>query len=115
MLDPFSGSGTTLRVCQQLNRNCIGFELNPEYVQLTERRLTMPFTGFDSIDARLERVPLDLRSEQIRNEYIKNHIKWFLAHHENYIPIFQEHVRKMYSKTSSQSKSTQIKLITDEE
>jgi len=31
VLDPFSGSGTTLRVCQQLNRNCIGFELNPDY------------------------------------------------------------------------------------
>jgi site-specific DNA-methyltransferase (adenine-specific) len=24
IVDPFSGSGTTLRICQQLNRNCIG-------------------------------------------------------------------------------------------
>ncbi len=104
-----------MRVCQQLNRNCLGFELNPEYVQLTEKRLAMPFTGFDSIDARFERVPLDLRNEQIRNEYTKSHIKWFLAHHENYIPSFEEHVRQMYSGTSSQNKSTQIPLIIDKE
>jgi site-specific DNA-methyltransferase (adenine-specific) len=115
VLDPFSGSGTTLRVCQQLNRNCIGFELNPEYVQLTEKRLAIPFTGFDSIDARLERVPLDLRSEQIRNEYVENHIKWFLAHHENYIPIFKERVRHMYSETCPQNESTQIALTEVEE
>ena len=34
VLDPFSGSGTTLRVCQQLDRNVIGFELNPDYVEM---------------------------------------------------------------------------------
>ena len=28
VLDPFCGSGTTLRVCQQLNRNAIGIEIN---------------------------------------------------------------------------------------
>lgn len=35
ILDPFSGSGTTLRICQQLQRNCIGIEINPEYVEMT--------------------------------------------------------------------------------
>ena len=37
VLDPFSGSGTTLRVCQQLNRKCIGLELNAEYVKMTKK------------------------------------------------------------------------------
>ncbi len=39
VLDPFFGAGTTGLVCQQLNRNCIGIELNPEYVKIAERRL----------------------------------------------------------------------------
>ena len=64
VLDLFSGSGTTLRVCQQLNRNCIGIELNPEYVKMIEERLNSEFTGFDSIDPRMERVPLDLKRKK---------------------------------------------------
>ncbi|MDR2194160.1 MAG: site-specific DNA-methyltransferase [Treponema sp.] len=68
-MDPFSGSGTTLRVCQQLNRHCIGIELNPEYVTLTKERLEQSFTGFDSIDERMERIPDDLNDDQIRIEH----------------------------------------------
>ena len=60
VLDPFSGSGTTLRVCQQLDRNCIGVELNPSFVSMTQLRLSRPFDGFDSIDLRMERTPRDL-------------------------------------------------------
>jgi len=60
VVDPFSGSGTTLRVCQNLNRNCIGIEMNPEYVEMTKRRLAKPFEGFDSIDPRMDRTPKDL-------------------------------------------------------
>jgi DNA modification methylase len=40
VLDPFSGSGTTGEVALQNNRNYIGFELNPEYAKLSEKRLT---------------------------------------------------------------------------
>lgn len=50
VLDPFSGSGTTLRVCQQLNRNGIGIELNEDYVSQTKDRLNNEFIAFDSID-----------------------------------------------------------------
>ena len=38
VLDPFSGSGTTMVVSQKLNRNCIAIEINPEYKSLSERR-----------------------------------------------------------------------------
>ena len=31
VLDPFLGSGTTLIACQQLDRTCYGFELDPKY------------------------------------------------------------------------------------
>lgn len=38
VLDPFFGSGTTGRVAESLNRNYIGIELNPEYVDIGHRR-----------------------------------------------------------------------------
>lgn len=105
VLDPFSGSGTTLRVCQQLGRKAIGFELNPDYVNLTKERLSEPFTGFDSVDPRMERVPNDLRREDIRKDYLENHIKWFLKNHENAISDFQKAVREKYGNNVSSRKS----------
>ncbi len=36
ILDPFAGSGTTLKVAQSLNRNSIGIEIVPEYVASIE-------------------------------------------------------------------------------
>jgi site-specific DNA-methyltransferase (adenine-specific) len=96
VIDPFAGSGTTLRVCQQLNRNCIGIELNPEYVKLIHERLKQPFNGFDSIDERMERVPNDLNDVNTRNEYLENHKDWFLKYHPNAIDIFENEVNKKY-------------------
>ena len=37
--DPFSGSGTTLKMARKLNRNYIGSEINEEYFKLIEERL----------------------------------------------------------------------------
>lgn len=107
VLDPFSGSGTTLRVCQQLKRNCIGFELNPEYVEMTKERLKEPFKGFDSIDPRMERVPNDLNDEKIREEYLKNHVEWFLKNHNGAKDVFEKEVELKYGKTrNGKSKSS---------
>lgn len=39
VLDPFAGSGTTLQVAAEHNRQSIGIELNPEYINLISRRL----------------------------------------------------------------------------
>jgi hypothetical protein len=39
VLDPFLGAGTTALVADRLGRNCIGIELNPEYVEMTEQRI----------------------------------------------------------------------------
>ena len=39
ILDPFMGSGTTAIVCKQLNRKYIGFEINPEYILMANKRL----------------------------------------------------------------------------
>jgi DNA modification methylase len=39
VLDPFGGSGTTAQVAAQLNRNAVLCELNPEYVEIAQKRL----------------------------------------------------------------------------
>jgi len=39
ILDCYMGSGTTACACKKLNRNCIGYEINDNYVQLSKQRL----------------------------------------------------------------------------
>jgi len=96
VVDPFAGSGTTLRVCQQLNRRAIGIDINPDYVAMTKDRLGAAFSGFDSVDPRMERVPRDLRRADVREEYLRNHQEWFLSHHENAAKKFEDSVASMY-------------------
>jgi len=38
ILDPFLGSGTTMKVCQDLGRSCIGMELEPKYIDIIKQR-----------------------------------------------------------------------------
>jgi DNA modification methylase len=40
ILDPFLGSGTTAYVSKELNRKCIGIELNEEYIKIATKRLS---------------------------------------------------------------------------
>ena len=40
VLDPFAGSGTTLKAAKELNRQWCGIEINPEYVKIAEARLS---------------------------------------------------------------------------
>ena len=39
VLDPFSGSGTSLVVAKRLGRKYIGFEINPTHYEGIKRRL----------------------------------------------------------------------------
>jgi hypothetical protein len=40
VLDPFLGSGTTLKVANGLDRDCIGFELNRDFLDIIREKLT---------------------------------------------------------------------------
>ena len=39
ILDPFMGSGTTARAARRWGRHYVGFELNPDYVKIIERKV----------------------------------------------------------------------------
>ena len=45
VLDPFSGSGTSGIVAINNSRNYIGIELNPEYIEITKRRVSKECTN----------------------------------------------------------------------
>ena len=114
VLDPFVGSGTTLRVCQQLNRRATGIEINPDYVAMTKNRLAQGFVGFDSVDPRMERVPLDLRQPDIRRDYLEKHKQWFLQRHGNALERFEESVEVLYG-SNSESSAQQLRLLEERE
>ncbi len=40
VLDPFNGSGTTTKVAKDTNRNAIGIELDPVYMDIAKRRIS---------------------------------------------------------------------------
>ena len=39
ILDPFFGAGTTGVVAEKWGRNCIGIELNPDYIKISDKRI----------------------------------------------------------------------------
>jgi DNA modification methylase len=50
IIDPFLGSGTTMKVARDLKRNCIGIEIDPEYIELTKKRLNWGSSLSDKIE-----------------------------------------------------------------
>lgn len=53
VLDPFTGSGTTVAVAKKLARHWLGFELSPQYVTKVRRRLKAIDVG-DPLDGAAE-------------------------------------------------------------
>jgi site-specific DNA-methyltransferase (adenine-specific) len=39
VIDPCAGSGTTLRACQELNRNAYGFEISRDFCKLANEKM----------------------------------------------------------------------------
>ena len=40
ILDPFCGSGTALKVAEELGRNSVGYDINKKYISLAKKRLS---------------------------------------------------------------------------
>jgi DNA modification methylase len=54
ILDPFAGSGTVGVVALRLGRRFIGIELNPEYAEMAEQRITTSVTSLCTHEHRTE-------------------------------------------------------------
>lgn len=39
VIDPVAGSGSTLRACAELNRNCYGFEIKKEFYRAAKEKM----------------------------------------------------------------------------
>lgn len=39
VIDPVAGSGSTLRACAELNRNCYGFEIKKDFYKLATEKM----------------------------------------------------------------------------
>jgi site-specific DNA-methyltransferase (adenine-specific) len=52
VLDPFMGSGTTALAARKLNRNSVGYEINPEYIPIIEEKV-----GADGLEVVRQSAP----------------------------------------------------------
>jgi DNA modification methylase len=53
VVDPFMGSGTTLLAARDAERNAVGFDINPAYIQLTQERLAQ-----DTLFTTTQQIPV---------------------------------------------------------
>jgi len=52
VLDPFIGSGTTAKVALQLHRNAIGYEIQPQFIEVIEQKVGK-YTLFSQLEIRV--------------------------------------------------------------
>jgi len=70
VLDPFVGSGTTCVVANFLGRKWIGFDINPEYIAMSEKRVKKEINMLDSFDPREARISKDLKNDNGQSKLI---------------------------------------------
>lgn len=68
ILDPFLGSGTTTKAAIELNRNSIGIELNPEYVEMVKGRIGYGFVTIENFKTDL--VNASYSRDDLGDEYV---------------------------------------------
>jgi DNA modification methylase len=63
VLDPFLGSGTTIKVARELNRNSIGYEINRDYIDIIKKKIGLAeslFSTNDEIEIVEREIPPDI-------------------------------------------------------
>ncbi|MDK2977711.1 MAG: modification methylase, partial [Bacteroidales bacterium] len=69
ILDPFLGSGTTSLAARNLNRNSVGYEMNPEFIPLIKRKLEIE--QGDIFDSDYEFIQQTIQNIDFKNEIQK--------------------------------------------
>ena len=54
VLDPFLGSGTTMKACLELKRSCVGIEISEKYCGIVKKRLNWGSSLYPNIEWRFE-------------------------------------------------------------
>jgi len=107
VLDPFLGSGTTLKSALDLGRNGIGYEINPEYLEMIQEKVSGQEDLFGPRrDVRIEKVGRDLAEEAdpAAGEPLN-------AHDTGYIPAIQDASPQMDPAAFEDSRETLYKVV----
>ncbi len=59
VLDPFAGTGTTLKVAHHLKRKWVGFEIEREYCKVARQRIKQPLHLRDQLVCAYDKLPVD--------------------------------------------------------
>ena len=73
VLDPFLGSGTTSLAARNLNRNSVGYEMNPEFIPFIERKLEIHQSDIFNSDyefIKQENIKIDYKTDIEKLPYI---------------------------------------------
>ena len=73
VLDPFLGSGTTSLAARNLNRNSVGYEMNPEFIPFIERKLEIHQSDIFNSDyefIKQENIKIDYKTDIKKLPYI---------------------------------------------
>jgi site-specific DNA-methyltransferase (adenine-specific) len=77
VLDPFMGSGTTAMVAHKLNRNSIGYEINPDFIPIIQDRIGFgdAFSAADINVIQQHKTDLDFNKqiEKLPYKFIDTH------------------------------------------
>jgi len=69
VLDPFVGIGTTLIAAQDLDRNAVGFDLKPKYIEISKKRLQQSRLAHNSLQMAIiddaHNIPMYLEKETV--------------------------------------------------
>ena len=71
VLDPFLGSGTTSLAAKNLARSSVGFELNPDFLPIIQKKLGVDAKGLSTDDAQFEFIVKNEKSKDYTNKIEK--------------------------------------------
>jgi site-specific DNA-methyltransferase (adenine-specific) len=80
VLDPFCGSGTTIKIARDLNRNSIGYEINPDFIPIIKEKISP--TQKSLFDAQYHFIRQKPLKDNILNKEIEEHSYIFKDFHQ---------------------------------